>query len=221
MSSVPANFGLPKTTVGEEIANTLTHGVGLVGSIGALVYMVYQAAVHGDAWHVTACAVFGATLVLMYSASTIYHGLRNPKWKSWLRVVDHQSIYLLIAGSYTPWVLVTLRGESGWWSMLAAIWGMSLLGVLTKLRKEHRFADAGLVLYLAMGWMFVLAIKPLLTILPWGAIAWIATGGLIYTIGIIFYRMDHKRFMHAVWHLFVMGGSFCHVMAVLLYVIPA
>ena len=221
MNELPDHHGLPQTTLGEELANTLTHGAGLVLSLTALIWMVYKAWIHGDAWHVTACAVFGATLVLMYSASTVYHGLRNPKWKRWFRVMDHQSIYLLIAGSYTPWVLVTLRGESGWWSLLAAIWGMGLLGVLAKLKKENRYKDAGLVLYLAMGWMFLLAVKPMLEILPLNAILWIAAGGLIYTVGIAFYRMDHKRFMHAVWHLFVMGGSFCHVMAVLLYVIPA
>lgn len=220
MSELPDRHGLPPVTVAEEIANTLTHGVGFVLSIAALVWMVYKAWLHGDAWHVTACAVFGATLVIMYCASTVYHGLTNPKYKRWFRVVDHQAIYLLIAGSYTPWVLVTLRGESGWWSLLAAVWGMGLLGVLSKLKKENRYQDAGLVLYLAMGWMFLLAVKPLLTILPLGAILWIAGGGAIYTIGIIFYNMDHKRFMHAVWHMFVMGGSFCHVMAVLLYVIP-
>lgn len=221
MAKLPINYGLPQTTVGEELANTLTHGVGLALSLTALVWMVYKAAVHGDAWHVVACAVFGATLVLMYAASTVYHGLRDPKWKRWFRVVDHQAIYVLIAGSYTPWVLVTLRGESGWWSLLAAIWGMGLLGVLSKLERDNRYKDAGLVLYLAMGWMFLLAVKPLLVLLPLGAILWIVAGGLIYTVGIAFYRMDHKRFAHAVWHLFVMGGSFCHVMAVLLYVIPA
>lgn len=221
MNELPKYHGLPKTTVSEELANTLTHGAGLALSLTALVWMVYQAWIHGDAWHVTACAVFGATLVLMYSASTVYHGLRNPKWKRWFRVVDHQSIYLLIAGSYTPWVLVTLRGESGWWSLLAAIWGMGLLGVLAKLKKENRYKDAGLVLYLAMGWMFLLAVKPMLEILPLNAILWIAGGGLIYTVGIAFYRMETKRFAHAIWHLFVMGGSFCHVMAVLFYVIPA
>ncbi len=221
MTPLPAHHGLPSTTVGEEIANTLTHGLGLVLSLCALVWMVYQAATHGDAYHVVACAVFGATLVLMYSASTVYHGLRNPTWKRWFRVIDHQAIYILIAGSYTPWVLVTLRGESGWWSLLASVWGLGLLGVLSKLQKGNRYRDAGMVLYLAMGWMFLLAVKPLLTLLPLGAVLWIAAGGLIYTLGIAFYRMDHKRFAHAVWHMFVMGGSFCHVMAVLLYVIPA
>lgn len=221
MSNLPAHHGLPRTSVGEEIANTLTHGIGFGLSIAALVWMVYKAAVHGDAWHVTASAVFGATLVVMYAASTVYHGLRNPRWKRWFRMMDHQAIYLLIAGSYTPWVLVTLRGESGWWSLLAAVWGLGLLGVLTKLQKANRYEDAGIVLYLAMGWMFLLAVKPLLTILPWEAVGWIAAGGLIYTVGIYFYRMDHKRFAHAIWHMFVMGGSFCHVMAVALYVIPS
>lgn len=220
MSNLPPHHGLPETTVSAELANTLTHGLGLILSLAAMVWMIVQAAIHGDAWHVTACAVFGATLVLMYSASTVYHGLRNPKYKRWFRVVDHQAIYLLIAGSYTPWVMVTLRGETGWWSLLAAVWGLGLLGVLSKLKKENRYRDAGLVLYLAMGWMFLLAVEPMLTLLPLAAIIWIAVGGLIYTAGIAFYS-SQREFAHAIWHMFVMGGSFCHVMAVSLYVIPS
>lgn len=219
MTPEAEDYGLPQCTVGEEIANTLTHGVGLVGSLAALALLVWQAAEHGDFWHVTSCAIFGATLVILYFASTLYHGVRDPYLKQLCRVFDHSAIYLLIAGSYAPFTLVTLREHAGW-LLFGVVWGIAFLGILLKLRKQNRRRDAGLVLYLIMGWMAVFAIGPLLDLIPLAGIIWLIAGGLTYTVGIIFYALDGKKFFHAVWHMFVMGGSFCHVMAVMFYVIP-
>lgn len=220
MQSEPQAHGLPTRTVGEEIANTLTHGVGLAMSLAAMAILLWKAATHGDVWHVTSCAVFGSTLVILYFASTLYHGVRDPDLKRICRVIDHSAIYLLIAGSYTPFTLVTLRGETGW-LLFAGVWGLGLLGILLKLRKSHRHKDVGLVLYLVMGWMVLFAIKPLLAHLPTAAVGWLIAGGLTYMVGILFYLLDSKKFAHTVWHLFVMGGSFCHVWAVMFYVIPS
>jgi hemolysin III len=211
--------GLPSRTVGEEIANTLTHGAGLLASLAAMGLMLWKAIAHGDFWHILSCATFGATLVILYLASTLYHGVRDPDLKKLCRVLDHSAIYLLIAGTYTPFTLVTLRGDWGW-LLFAGVWGIGLLGILLKLRKSQRKKDASLVLYLVMGWMVVFAIQPLLASLPVAAVGWLAAGGLTYMAGILFYLWDGKKFAHTVWHVFVMGGSFCHVWAVLFYVLP-
>lgn len=212
--------GLPETTAVDEIANTLTHGLGLALSLAAMAVLIWEAWVHGGVWHVVSCAIFGSTLVIMYLTSTLYHGVRDPNIKRYLRIGDHAAIYLLIAGTYTPFTLVTMRSGLGW-TLFAIVWGIGILGIFQKLRKHNRFGDASVVLYLVQGWMAVFAVKPLLEIIPTAGIVWLIAGGLTYTAGVVFYLMDGKRFAHAVWHLFVMGGSFCHVMAVLYYVIPA
>ncbi len=213
------DYGLPVRTVGEEIANTVTHGAGLVGSVVALAIMLYQAITHGDVWHITGAAIFGATLVILYFASTLYHGVSDPRLKYVCRIFDHVAIYLLIAGSYAPFALVTLREDIGW-LLFGTVWGLALLGILLKLRKQNRQRDAGLVIYLLMGWMAMFAIKPLFEQLPTAGVAWLIAGGVTYTAGIAFYALDGKKFFHTIWHMFVMGGSFCHVMAVALYVMP-
>jgi len=219
MTATVEDYGLPEQTVGEEIANTLTHGAGLLGSLAALAIMVWKAATYGDGWAVASCAIFGGTLVILYLASTLYHGVRDPHLKQLCRVLDHSAIYLLIAGSYAPFALVTLRDHAGW-LLFGIVWGIAFLGILLKLRKQNRRRDVGLVLYLVMGWMAVFAIQPLLELIPTAGIVWLIAGGLTYTGGIVFYVFDKKKFFHTVWHLFVMGGSFCHVMAVMFYVLP-
>ncbi len=211
--------GLPDTTVADEIANTLTHGIGLILSIAAMSVMIYEAATHGDVWHVASCAVFGATLVMVYLSSTLYHAVWNKRVKKWLRVADHAAIYFLIAGTYTPFTLVTLRDNLGL-ALFTAVWAVGLVGVIQKLRIKNRHEDAGIVLYLVMGWMAVFGIKPLLELLDPVGVALLVGGGIVYSLGVLFYRLDRK-FAHAVWHLFVMGGSTCHVIAVLYYVIPS
>lgn len=206
-------------TRSEEIANSITHGLGLALSVAGLVVLVVLAALRGTAWHIVSCAVYGTTLVILYTASTLYHGVRGPRVKRVLRILDHSAIYLLIAGTYTPFALVTLRGAWGW-SLFGAVWGLALLGILWKIWFVDRFAVVSTTVYLLMGWLAVGAAKPLLAALPLGGLAWILAGGLSYTAGVAFFGWRKLPYAHTVWHLFVVAGSVCHFLAVLLYVIP-
>jgi hemolysin III len=206
-------------TLGEEVAHALTHGLGVVLAIAGLTVMVARAALYGNAWHIWGASIFGATLVLMYTASTLYHGIPLPRAKKVLRIIDHSSIYFLIAGTYTPFTLVTLHGEWGWW-LFGITWGLALAGVVFKVFLTGRYENLSLGIYLAMGWSIVLAIKPLLRTLEPGGLVLMLLGGLSYTGGVVFYMKDHKRYYHAVWHAFVLAGSVLQYFAVLFYVIP-
>lgn len=206
-------------TIGEEIANAVTHGLGLILAIAGLVVLVMRAVALGDALHIVSASVYGATLVTLYLASTLYHSVQTPRVKRWLRVFDHTAIYLLIAGTYTPVTLVVLGGHWGW-TLFAVVWGLALIGIFYKLLAFGRFQKLSLALYLGMGWLGVLVVKPLLDVMPPAGLALMAAGGLAYTFGVIFYVMQRRRFFHTVWHLFVMGGSVCHYLAVLLFVLP-
>jgi hemolysin III len=206
-------------SLGEEIAHAVTHGLGIVLAIVGLTVMVARAAVYGNAWHITVSGIFGGTLVLMYTASTLFHSIPLPRTKHILRVIDHSSIYLLIAGTYTPFTLVTLHGPWGW-SLFGLTWGLALAGVVFKMFSTGRYEKLSLFIYLAMGWCMVLAIKPLLHSLPIPGLLLILAGGLCYTGGVAFYVWERLRYHHAIWHLFVLGGSICHYFAVLFYVIP-
>ncbi len=210
---------LSQQTPMEEIANSLTHGFGLLLSVAGLVVLVVLAALRGTAWHIVSCAVYGATLVTLYSASTLYHGVRGARAKRVLRIIDHSAIYLLIAGTYTPFALVTLRGAWGW-SLFGVVWGLALLGILWKIWFVDRFTVVSTTVYLLMGWLAVIAAKPLWAALPAGGIAWILAGGSCYTAGVVFFAWRKLPYAHTVWHLFVVAGSICHFLAVLLYVIP-
>jgi hemolysin III len=203
----------------EEIANSVTHGMGLALSLAGLAVLVTLAALRGTAWHIVSCAVYGATLVILYAASTLYHSVRGPRVKRVLRILDHSAIYLLIAGTYTPFALVTLRGAWGW-SLFGVVWGMALVGILWKIWFVDRFVVVSTTVYLLMGWLAVIAAKPLLAALPAGGIAWILAGGLCYTAGVVFFGWKKLPYAHTVWHVFVVTGSVCHFLAVLLYVIP-
>ncbi len=202
-----------KESVGETWANCLTHGVGVLLSIAGLVVLVARAADGGDAWQVTSVAVFGSTLILLYTASTLYHALRGEARKRLLRKFDHAAIFLLIAGTYTPFLLVTLRGAWGW-SLFGVIWGMAVLGVVLKFWFAGRFKVISTLIYLAMGWLVLLALKPLIAALPTGGLVWLIVGGSCYTLGTIFYLWRRLRYHHAVWHLWVLGGSVCHWIAI-------
>jgi hemolysin III len=209
-------------TLGEEVAHALTHGLGVVLAIAGLTVMVARATLYGSTWHIVGAAIFGATLVLMYSASTLYHGIPGeqlPNAKKVLRIVDHSSIYLLIAGTYTPFTLVTLNGTVGW-ALFFTVWGLALIGVVFKIFATGRFEKLSLAIYLGMGWSIVLAIKPLVRTLDTGGLVLLLAGGLAYTGGVAFYALDHRRFFHAVWHGFVLAGSVLQYFAVLFYVIP-
>ncbi|HEU0051638.1 MAG TPA: hemolysin III family protein [Longimicrobium sp.] len=196
----------------EELANALTHGAGALASLVGATVLVTLAAVGGDAWKVVSSAVFGATLVLLYTASTLYHAARGATARARLKGVDHGAIYLLIAGTYTPFTLLGLRG--GWgWSLFGVAWGLAVAGVVFKLFFTGRFPRVSTALYLAMGWMVVVAIVPMARRLDPSVLVWTVAGGIVYTLGTIFY---HRRrpYAHAVWHLFVLAGSVCHFVAV-------
>jgi len=205
-------------TLGEEIANSITHGVGAALSIAGLVALVL-AALHRSAWQIVACAIYGTSLVLLYVSSTIYHALANNRAKRVFKILDHSSIYVLIAGTYTPFTLITLRGPWGW-SLFGVVWGLCVCGVVCKSLWIDRLKVASTVVYLLMGWCAVFAVRPLLGALSWTGFAWLLAGGLCYTAGVAFY-VKSSKFAHFIWHLFVLAGSLCHYWAVFRYVLRA
>ncbi len=206
-------------TPGEELANSLTHGVGVLLAIGGLALLVTLAALRGDVWHVVACSIYGAAMVVLYSASTLYHAVSKPRAKSALQVFDHAAIFLLIAGTYTPFTLVSLRGPWGW-ALFGTVWGLALVGIVIEIAFPGRWPVFSLVLYVAMGWVGVVAVKPLLSALPTGGLVLLLLGGLAYTAGIGFYAWRRLPYGHAIWHLFVLAGTILHFFAVLFYVVP-
>lgn len=205
--------------LGEEIANSITHGIGIVLAIAALGILTAFAGIYGNAWHIVSVSIYGTTLILLYTASTLYHSIQHPRVKRILRVLDHSAIYLLIAGTYTPFTLVSLRGSWGWW-IFGAIWGFAVLGAVFQLSLIRRWRAVSLGLYIGMGWAIVVAIKPLIVSVAAGGIVFLVLGGLAYSVGILFYRWKKLKYHHAVWHLFVLTGSILHFFAVLFYVIP-
>lgn len=203
----------------EEFVNAITHGVGLLLSLGGLPVLVVLASLHGSAWHVVSCTVYASTLVLLYSASTLYHGISSRRAKPILRRLDYSAIYLLIAGTYTPFALVTLRG--GWgWSLFGVVWFLALAGVLVETLARRRLGWLSLSFYISMGWLLLLAWKPFFANLQPGGIALVGAGGLAYTGGTLFYAWRAFPYHHALWHLFVLAGSVLHYLAIALYVIP-
>jgi len=204
-------------TRSEELASSITHGLGLALSIAGLVGMVLFA--QGDTFKVVSASIFGSTLILLYLSSTLYHSFSTPKLKSFFQIIDHSCIYLLIAGSYTPITLVTLRGTLGW-SIFGIIWGLALTGVLIKsLMRGKRETWWSTALYLVMGWLIVFALKPVFLGISGAGLAWLIAGGVAYSAGVIFFVWEKLRFNHAIWHLFVLAGSSCHVIAVMLYIL--
>lgn len=202
-------------TLAEEIANSVTHGAGLLASLAALPVLVLAAAGRSDTWQIVGGAIFGATLILLYLASTLYHAVPAGAVKRVLRVLDHSAIYLLIAGTYTPFTLGALRGPWGW-ALLATIWSLALLGIVAKCALGFRFPRLSTALYVAMGWLVVVALQPLVTNVAPAGLAWLVAGGACYTGGVAFYAADGRlRFGHALWHVFVVAGSVCHFVAVL------
>jgi len=203
----------------EELLNSITHGTGVLLSIAALILLIVFSSIYGSTGHVVSCTIFGITLILLYTASTLYHSFQKPQIKNVLKVIDHSCIYLLIAGTYTPFLLVTLRGALGW-TMFAVVWVLAITGVVFKIFFVHRFKIISTIAYLFMGWLVVFAIKPLIGSMPAGGILWLFAGGLAYSLGVIFYVWETLPFNHAIWHMFVLAGSTCHFFAVLFYVLP-
>jgi len=217
--SQPTHAHAPLYTAAEEIAHAVTHGLGLVLSLAGLAVLVTMASLYGDARHVAGCAVFGSTLVLLYAASTLYHGVGHGPAKRLLRKLDHVAIFLLIAGTYTPFALVSVPGPTGL-MLLAAVWGLAALGVALHLGVPHRARFLSVPLQLAMGWLAVVALDPLARALHAEGMALLVAGGLAYTGGVVFYAWTRLPFNHAVWHVFVLAGSACHFSCVLGWVIP-
>ncbi len=200
---------------GEEIANSVTHGTGAGLSIAALVILVVFAARQSDAWKIVSFSIYGATLFTLYLASTLYHAFPQPRLKQLFRIFDHSSIFLLIAGTYTPVTLIALRG--GWgWTLFGVIWGLTIFGINLEIFAMRKFRFLSVVIYIVMGWMVLMAIKPLMRVAPSGMLLWMLLGGICYTVGVLFYVWKRLPYHHAIWHLFVLGGSICHFWGMLL-----
>jgi hemolysin III len=203
----------------EEKTNIISHAIGLVFSSVALLLMLVRASRSGEFLSIVSAAIFGISLIALYAASTLYHSARDPKVRSRLRIIDHATIYILIAGTYTPFTLVTLHGWIGW-TMFGISWGMALTGVILKLFFTGKYHLLSTLMYVFMGWIIILAIKPLLNSLPFGGVAWLFAGGIAYTAGAVVYSIEKIHFNHAIFHLFVLLGSACHFVAVYSYVLP-
>lgn len=204
--------------LGDILANAITHGIGAVLAVAGAAYLI-AASTRGTALLVVSCAVFGSTLVLVYVCSTLYHSLVRTRARHVFHILDHSSIYLLIAGTYTPFTLISLRGTLGWW-IFGVEWSLALAGVIFKSFAVDRFAVASALVYLAQGWFVIVAARPLLHAIGWHGTAWLGAGGLAYTLGIVFFALDRLRYFHAAWHVFVLAGSVAHYFAILFYVVP-
>ncbi len=203
----------------EEIINVATHGIGFLLSIAALVLLVVFASIYGNAWHIVSYSIYGASLVVLYLASTLFHWSTKPKRRLRLNIFDHASIYILIAGTYTPLLLVTLRGPWGW-SLFGVIWGMAIIGIVLKFFFTGRFNKLSTGAYVIMGWVAIIAIKPLIANLSTPGLIWLSIGGLSYSIGAVIYLLNKIPYNHAIFHLFVLGGSIAHFVTIFWYVLP-
>lgn len=212
---------LHKYSLAEELISSISHGVGAGLAVAALVVGVVASAMRGSAWCVVSVAIYGSMLIILYTMSTIYHGLRPNNGKKVFRVIDHCSVYLLIAGTYTPYTLVTLRGPLGW-TLFGIVWGAAVLGITLNVIDLIRFSKFSMICYLIMGWAIVLAIRPLFLKLAAGGVILLLAGGVAYTVGAVLYLIGKKKkYIHSVWHFFVLAGSILHYFSILLYVVPS
>lgn len=210
-------------TISEEIVNAITHGIGIIFSIVALVLMVVYAACYGNAWQVVSVSIYGSTLIILYTVSTLYHAITNEKAKKVLRVIDHISVYLLIAGTYTPFTLIILRqnGAIGW-IIFGIVWGIALIGMtLSSFLIGKKFTKIQTLLYIFLGWIIIWAFPSILSVMKTNnaiaGIYWLLAGGILYTVGTIFYIMKKKKYFHSIWHIFVLLGTICHFISVMFY----
>jgi hemolysin III len=206
-------------TLGEEIANSITHGIGAGLSVVGLIVLVVLATLYGDVWRIVSFSIYGATLIILYLASTLYHSFRNKRVKKIFKILDHSTIFLLIAGTYTPFLLISLRGVWGW-ILFGVIWGLSVSGIVFKALFIDRFRKLSVLIYILMGWLCVVAIKQMVVRIPLGGLIGLTAGGVLYTTGVIFYAWRKLKFSHAIWHLFVLGGSICHYFSIFFYLLP-
>jgi hemolysin III len=204
----------------EEKLNVITHGIGFLLSIAALVLLVVYASKDGTVWHITSFAIFGASLIVLYAASTLYHYTQNPDLRMKLNILDHSAIYILIAGTYTPFTLVILKGWVGW-TIFGLSWGLAIAGIVFKVFYFGKYDKLSTIAYVIMGWVIIFAIKPLIDSFPFEGLMWLLAGGISYSLGALFYSIKKIRYNHAIFHIFVLIGSFCHFMAVFFYVLPA
>ncbi|NUQ82858.1 MAG: hemolysin III family protein [Bacteroidetes bacterium] len=204
-------------SLGEEIANSVTHGIGVALAIAGLVILIVVAAVNGTTIHVVSFTIFGVSLIALYLASTLYHAITNPRAKAFLKVVDHSAIFILIAGTYTPFMLAFVGGAWGW-SIFGVIWGLAITGIILKLFLIHQMKWVSPVIYLGMGWLCVIAFPQIMNSIPNHSLILLFSGGLTYSLGVIFYVIKRIPYFHSVWHLFVLGGSIQHYLAIVLAV---
>ena len=205
--------------LGDILANAITHGIGAILAIAGAIYLI-AASTRGSAWLVVSCSVFSATLVLVYLCSTLYHSLVRTRARHVFQVLDHSAIYLLIAGTYTPFALVSLHGTTGWW-IFAVEWALAVIGVVFKSFAVGRFEVASALVYLFQGWFGVFAVRLIAQAIGWHGVMWLAAGGIAYTLGVVFFALDRLRYFHAAWHVFVLAGSMAHYVAILFFVVPA
>lgn len=205
-------------SVREEIIHALTHGAGVILSIAGLSWMLYVSIAAADPWRIVASAIYGTTLIALFLASTVYHSMYLSRHREIFKLFDHCAIYLLIAGTYTPFLLVAMRSDTGWW-LFGTIWALATAGIIKKLWFRHRFPRFALASYLAMGWLIVVAAPQLAAAIGSHGMAWLVAGGISYSVGAIFYTMNRMPFNHAVWHVFVLAGGVCHFMSVVLHVL--
>lgn len=202
----------------EEKLNVISHAFGLGLSILGLILLVWRAGKLGETVHLVSFSIFGASMILLYAASTFYHNAKNPEWRYKLNILDHASIYILIAGTYTPFSLVTLQGTTGW-IIFGTIWGMAVAGAVMKLFFTGKYRTLSTIMYVVMGWIIVFAVKPLVDNLSIEGLLWLTAGGISYTIGAIFFSIDRIKFNHAIFHVFVLLGTFCHFISIYFYVL--
>ena len=206
-------------SIREEIAHSITHGVGLLLSVIGLATLVVYSSLYGDVWHIVSCSIYGASLIVLYTSSTLYHAVTLPNLKRLLQKLDHAAIFLLIAGTYTPFTLVNLRG--GWgWTLFGLVWSVAIAGMIMEVIVEKRYKRLSIGLYLGLGWLVMIAIGPMIDNVAPGGLILLLAGGLFYSLGVIFYVWKTLVYHHAIWHLFVLAGSAFHFFAVLFYVVP-
>lgn len=206
---------IKKYTLGEEIFNSVSHGVGAGLSVAGTVVLIVSAVIHTNAWGIVSSCIYGATLIILYTMSTLYHSLTNAKAKAFFRIMDHNTIFLLIAGTYTPITLYFLGGVTGW-VLFAIVWGVAVIGIIINSINLEKARIPSIFCYVAMGWVIIFAIKPLIAAMPTVSLVFLIIGGVFYTLGITFYAIKKVKYFHSVWHLFTVAGSVFHYFSILL-----
>lgn len=209
---------IKRYSLGEEIFSSVTHGVGSMLSIAGTVVLIVLSAVYSDAWAVVSSCIFGASLIILYTVSTLYHSITNKRAKKFFRIMDHNTIFFLIAGTYTPITLAILRGALGW-TLFGIVWGAAIIGIVLNSIDLERFAKPSIVCYIAMGWVIIIAFKPLIAAVNTTSLVFLIVGGVFYTVGVIFYAIKKVKYFHSVWHIFTVAGSIFHYFSILLAIV--